>query len=113
MVLVEAGEFVARKLNFPDLLVDVVRHHHDPSIETGNAETDRIIRAVAAGNVASRAMGYAFTNPITPDECAADPIWQMLAAIDEPGHVDHEELVEEVFNLQDELDEYVGALMKR
>ncbi len=106
----EAGEFVARKLNFPDLLVDVVRHHHAPDLTVGSGETCRIVRAAAAGNVASKAMGYAFTGSVSPEECAAHPIWNSILTHDLPSYGDPEALVAEVLGLQEELEEYVGAM---
>lgn len=106
----EAGEFAARKLNFPEVLVNVIRHHHDPSADTGDDEKDRLIRATAAANLAAKAMGYAFTREESPEGIAEDPIWRRLVAKDLPQFKTSGDLVEELFRQQGHLDEYVQHL---
>lgn len=106
----EAGEYTARKLHFPDFLIEVIRHHHRPPLSAGNAETDRVVRAVAAGNLASRALGHAFTRPLHPEECVSAPIWQSIVSLD-PGRYDSgEALAREILALRVSLDQYVGSM---
>jgi HD-like signal output (HDOD) protein len=105
----EAGEYVARKLNFPDMLVDIVRHHHDPSATTGRPETDRLLRAVTAASEAASAMGYAFTSVLEPDELRESDAWQRLAAT-YPYAVTPDQITEDVLALQTDLDEYVATM---
>ena len=107
----EAGEFVARKLNFPDLLVDVIRLHHEPTYPEGMSESDRILRATTAANLAAKAMGYSFTHALTWEEAANDAIWPLLIERD-LGHLDDAEaLIAEIVDLQEHLDTYVQNMM--
>jgi putative nucleotidyltransferase with HDIG domain len=106
----EAGEYVARKLNFPDTLVDIVRHHHSTEdAPTGRHETDRMIRAVAAASDAASAMGYAFTREVAPGSLADSPSWVRLIAA-YPASVSSSQLSDDVLALQSELDEYVVTM---
>lgn len=105
----EAGEYVARKLNFPEILVEVIRHHHNPRARTGDGETDRTIRAVAAGNVAATAMGHAFEKEPVVDAISAHPVWEALTSLDFP-HTSSELLCEEVLALRSKLDAYVDSV---
>ncbi len=107
---IEAGEFVARKLNFPDLLVDVVRLHHMPEMADNHDETDRIVRAVAAGNLAAKAMGFAFDGAVSEEECMSSPIWEAIVRLDLRSYADPGDLVSDVLNLQEELEEYLQAM---
>lgn len=106
----EAGEYVARKLNFPDLLVEVVRHHHNPEAETGSAETDRLVRAVAAGNIISAGMGYASEQRASLPTVGAHRVWDVLVEHDFPSHTP-KSLVAEVLERQEALDEYVDSVI--
>lgn len=107
---VEAGEYVARKLNFPDLLVDVVRLHHIPETAENQNETDRMIRAVAAGNLAAKAMGFGFDGSVSKEECASSPIWEAIVSLDLRTYDDPDDLVSDVMSLQEELEEYLQAM---
>lgn len=77
----EAGRYAASEMNFPPVLIDVIRHHHDP--ERGRAETasTQMLRAVSAANRATKAMGPAFAGVHTAgveldwNTCAEAPIW--------------------------------------
>lgn len=106
----EAGEYVARKLNFPDQLVDVIRLHHDPSTPTGTPETDRLVRAVAAADAAARAMGFAFTRPAEPEEVRELPIWEKIASLDVRSFSTGYHMADEVLGLQTELEEYIALM---
>lgn len=74
----EAGELVSRKLNFPDLLVDVIRFHHETSPPDGSSETDQVIRAVMAANLAAKAMGFASTKASHWDNVRKHPVWNAI-----------------------------------
>lgn len=107
----EAGEFVARKLNFPDLLVDVIRLHHEPVYPTGTTESDQLLRATSAANLASKAMGYAFTQAVSWEEAARNEIWTLLIENDLRHMADTELLIAEIAGLQEHLDLYVQNMM--
>lgn len=106
----EAGEFAARKLNFPDILVDVIaRHHHSEALEAENL-TGRILRAVAAANRAAKAMGHAFTKPFDWDACLAHPVWKALLEHDLPEIDDRNHLRDALRIERDNLNAYVAHL---
>ena len=107
----EAGEYAARKLNFPDALVDVIRMHHDPTRSTGIPETDRLVRAAAVANQAAKAMGYAFTQSTSWDECVEDPAWARIITADLPHLGTTAALVEELKGQQEHLDQYLEHLI--
>jgi HD-like signal output (HDOD) protein len=106
----EAGEFTARKLNFPDMLVNVIRQHHRPFEGTGDSDTDGLIVATAAANMAAKAMGYEVSEILQADAISDDPIWWELAARDLPGKRDPKAIVEDLLMQQEHLDEYVDHL---
>ena len=77
----QAGAYAALELNFPQTLVDVIRHHHPPHSETGDAPR-RTLRAVRAANLATKAMGAPLAGvapteePIDWAACADRPVWR-------------------------------------
>lgn len=107
----EAGEFVARKLNFPDLLTDIIRLHHTPEHLDGREELHRALRATFAANLASKAMGYGFTSEVMWDTVAAHPVWEQMIRYDLRHFAQPDLLTEEVKNLQEHLDEYVSTML--
>ena len=106
----EAGEYVARKLNFPDQLVDVIRLHHEPKTSTGSPETDRLVRAVSAADAAARAMGFAFTRPMDADDVRNLPVWEKIASLDVRNFSTGYHLADDVLGLQSELEEYIRLM---
>lgn len=105
----EAGEYVARKLSFPELLVDVVRHHHETDLAVCRPETERLLKAVSAASAASSALGYAFTEELTPRQLLEAPVWQRIVETRGPAAT-ADQLLEELRELQPDLDEYVQAM---
>lgn len=103
----EAGAFAARKLHFPEALVDVIRHHHDPPTQAADQKTNRITRATAAANLAAKAMGYGHPSDRSMAEIGEHPLWQELA----DHHLNLEEsprsLIEELLRQKPHLDRYV------
>jgi HD-like signal output (HDOD) protein len=106
----EAGEYVARKLSFPDALTDVIRFHHTPDSPTSTPETNRVVAAVAAANEAAKAMGYAFTQVITWDEAQQHPAWTLLGDLNPTRYADTEALVADLQAQQEFLDPYVHEM---
>lgn len=106
----EAGEFAARKLNFPEALIDVMRHHHTPHALEADDDAGRLMRAVVAANEAAKAMGYAFIEPRTWDDTLEHPVWAHLLAHDLPD-MEHPDVVRQALcDGQDQLDTYVAHL---
>lgn len=106
----EAGEFAARKLHFPDVLVSVIRHHHNPFGTAESPEADRLIRAAAAANLVAKAMGYAFSRVEKVDELIHHPIWNLLIETGLPRHATPEAAIEDLLHQQEDLDQYVKHL---
>ena len=106
----EAGEFVARKLDFPDALTDVIRLHHDLSVSTDNPDTDRLIRVAVAANTVSKAMGYSFTTPVDWQACLQHPVWDIILEQDLPHYGTAETIVRELRDQREHLDYYVQHL---
>lgn len=106
----EAGEFAARKLNFPDILVNIIRHHHRPLGETGDPDADRLIRATAAANEAAKAMGYPAGESLEPKALTLNPIWHELIQQDALPYPSPDALIEDVLLQQEYLDDYVNRL---
>ncbi len=101
----EAGEFAAHKLRFPDPLARVARHHHAPERAPRDPAVAPLLRAVAVANLASSAMGYAFTEARTWEECAAEAAWSLYA---DAGHTP-DSLVARLSAKQDDLDVYIQS----
>lgn len=106
----EAGEYVARKLSFPDTLTDVIRLHHEPDRPTDQTETDRVVRAVAVANLATKAMGYAFTKDLSWERCVEAPVWSAFAHTNSTRYADEVALLEDMQAQQEHLDQYVHEL---
>jgi len=106
----EAGEYVARKLDFPDALTDVIRFHHESFRTCDDPEADRLLRATAAANIASKALGYSSTSNISWETCTSDPIWEQILESDSPQYTSVEMLFDDIRAEEDQLQEYVQSL---
>ena len=106
----EAGEYVARKLGFPDSLTDVIRFHHEPERAGGDPETDRLVRATAAANLAAKVMGFSLDHPLDWQNASCDPIWELLLEHDLPQFAEVAALVEDLQQQQEHLEQYVSAM---
>lgn len=106
----EAGEYVARKLRFPDTLTDVIRLHHEPDRSSGSPETDRVVRAVAVANLAATAMGYAFTHERRWEACQEAPVWSAFLAAQAARYPSADALLADLHAQQLHLDAYVHEL---
>lgn len=109
----EAGEFVARKLGFPDSLTDVIRYHHEPEPDSGDPATDRLIRATGVANLAAKAMGYSIDRPMTWDDIALDPVIEQFIQHDMNAQGTCALLLEDLHQQQEYLDLYVSAMTSR
>ena len=103
----EAGEYVARKLNFPETLIRIIAMHHSPEEPTGDPESERLRRAVVVANSAAKAMGYAFSEPTGWDACLTLPELREVVRHDVQASVTPERLIESIQAQQEHLDQYV------
>lgn len=115
----EAGEFAARKLNFPDVLIDVIRNHHvvidsratDASAGlAGESEGNRLVYAAVAANLASKAMGYSFGRSEEAESLEQHPIWNRLREVQNFRGTSPEAMVRDLLAQQKALDQYVADL---
>lgn len=106
----EAGEFAARKLNFPELLVSVISHHHNREGLDDPSSDGYMLRLIVAANLVAKAMGHAFTQPLTWDECRDHPVWDLLLAHDCPNLETVDQLQDMLKVEKDSLDAYVSHL---
>jgi HD-like signal output (HDOD) protein len=106
----EAGEFAARKLNFPAAIVTTIALHHDGDAMGNDGPQGRMLRAVTSANLAVKAMGHAFSKPIDWDACMAHPVWALMLERDLPEVEDARHLRDAIRIEQDSLDAYVEHL---
>lgn len=104
----EAGEYLARKLSFPDELSDTIRFHHEPESFKGSSETKDVIRAVAAANQAAKTMGFGFDRELTWEECLESSVWD--ASLFRDKYTNSEILKEDLAAQREHLEEYVANL---
>jgi len=77
----EAGEYAANKLNFPELLTHVIRHHHDPSeAPPYDPLLAPILEVIDVANQASKALGFGFAAEGSWAQCGAAPSWEGFAS---------------------------------
>ncbi len=106
----EAGEYVARKLGFPDALTEVIRLHHDFDRDTGDDNTNRLLRATAAANMMAKAIGYSFTHKVAWRHCRNHPLWETIITTDLPRFESLDDLFAELDEEREHLDYYVQNL---
>lgn len=102
----EAGEYVARKLGFPEILVNVIRLHHEPVPGTGDAETDHLIRTTVAADLTAKALGYPFHDRVSREQCLAHPVWREVCT-GTSARPAPEALSQELQAVREHLDAYV------
>lgn len=106
----EAGEFAARKLNFPEPITDVIRFHHDVEALEQPGDPGRLLRAVTAANRAAKAMSYDFSESLSWPEALDHPVWTLLRERDLPEMADVEVLRDELIREEGRLNAYVAHL---
>lgn len=85
----EAGAYAALEMDFPPVLYQVIRYHHQPEGSDAGETSLRTVRAVSAANLAMKAMGkdYAGVRPgsrkLDWETCGTHPVWRHW--IDEKG----------------------------
>lgn len=107
----EAGEYAANKLNFPELLTHVIRHHHDPDeAPVHDRLLEPILNVIDVANHASKAMGYSFSTPAGWASCGDAPSWPAFAAA---SGVETPEMLREVLEPKSEaLEQYVKQMTR-
>jgi len=77
----QAGGYAASEMNFPQELIDVIRHHHNLDEADGRTNAMQTLRAVGAANRSTKAMGSAFAGVHPTDikldweTCTDHPVW--------------------------------------
>ena len=74
----EVGEFVARKMHFPEPLAQVFRTHHDPASLPPYHRVYRMSHIVNAASLGATALGYAAGIPVSWEQCTQDDRWERL-----------------------------------
>ncbi len=111
---VEAGTFAALKLQFPDLLADVIRLHLSPEALLGEGvppQTARLLRSVAAASCAADLMGHGVAGPRRWDDAPDDALWQTIVERDLPLFQSPAVLLEHLQSLTAFVDHYVSAVV--
>lgn len=105
----EAGEFVARKLNFPDILTDVIRSHHEPVLDAVGDQSARLTRMVAAADLAAKAFGHGIAGDAYVGGVDMTAVWTAVAELDFPGAPDAAAIVAVLEEQRPHLDAYVDS----
>lgn len=74
----EVGEFIARKMHFPEALTEVLRSHATPSTLPSTHEAFQMACVVNAASLAATSLGYAAGESVSWEQCAADGRWDKL-----------------------------------
>jgi HD-like signal output (HDOD) protein len=108
----EAGVYLAQRLNFPAGLIAAIAFHHRPErLADGGGEIGRLAYAVAAGNLAANALGYTLNDACTWDDLIADPLWQQIVDRDVMEFPDADAITQFVASSTDALAAYVDAVV--
>ncbi len=102
----EVGEFVGRKFDFPDLLVDSMRYHHHGEAVPAVHETHDLVAVTACANLAASALGFPSTSEIAWSDAAHHPAWGLL-----PGRVDGARLRDDLESLTTDITGVVDTLL--
>lgn len=78
----EAGEYVARRLDFPELLVSAIRNHHRPEGGSPNREAVRLARLVGLADAAASSLGYPARDERPADTFDGHAAWTALGFAD-------------------------------
>jgi putative nucleotidyltransferase with HDIG domain len=106
----EAGEYVAHKLNFPDVLIDAIRFHHVPEQTPPSSEAYWLTPAIAVADRIARVMGYAFTQSLLPTEALKHPAWQLLLEQYQAVEWTPEDLLLHCMQQQEHLSQHIQSL---
>lgn len=109
----EVGEFLARKMQFPENLTAVLRHHADPSVLSENHESYRIAWIVNSASLAASAIGYAAANPVSWAYCESDPCWAKLIDESLVGRESTTALLADMTSEKETIDEFLDFEVKR
>ncbi len=75
---IETGEFLGRKMYFPESLVAVLTGHHEPESLPPYHRAYRMNRIVNAASLCATALGYASGVSVSWDRCREDERWNTL-----------------------------------
>lgn len=109
----EVGEFVARKMQFPEILTYVLRMHADPSVLSANHEAYRLTWIVNAASMAATALGYVAGEPVSWEYCASDSRWHKLITEKLVDRRSTTALLTELRSKKETIDEFLDFEVKR
>lgn len=81
----EAGEFAARRLNFPDLLSSAIRNHHRPEGAGPDGAAVRLAHLVGLADMAAGAFGWPSRFAVSNRDLDEHGAWTALRFIDPAG----------------------------
>ena len=107
---VEAGVYLSRRLQFPDVLTSAIAwHHRYGQLGPGEHATKAVVYPVAAANQAAKELGYALNHEASSSR-EADP-WTLLLDEHVVGYESTEAMLAEVAAVEGELAAYVEAMV--
>ena len=109
---VETGLYFSQQLNLPESLTDAIAGHH--TYQAYDAEPEsvrRVLYAIAAGNCAANAMGYAVKEIRTFDQCRSDEVWQKLIDFGGMHYESTEQIQQAILDASDDLAAYVDSIV--
>ncbi len=74
----EAGEFLARKMQFPEKLSIIMRYAFDPFVSEKSPDSNPRLWIVHAASLFASCAGYAAGKRVSFNQCADSPVWQLL-----------------------------------
>jgi putative nucleotidyltransferase with HDIG domain len=74
----EIGEFIARKMHFPETLISTLIHHDRPESVPPYDRVHRMCWIVNAASLGATALGYAAGVSVSWEQCARDERWNTL-----------------------------------
>ena len=109
----EVGQFVARKMQFPDILTEVLRTHADPSVLSANHEAYRLAWIVNTASLAATALGYVAGEPVSWDYCESDSRWSKLITEELVSWKSTTALLDELRSETETIDEFLDFEVNR
>ena len=107
---VEAGVYLAKELQFPELLTAAIaRHHSYDRLSTEDAAIKGVVFLVAAASKAANMLGYTLNRADTSETSHADP-WGLLLKEQVLTYPSVEALLAKVVAAEDELAAYIQAV---
>lgn len=109
---VETGINLARRLNLPDALLDVIALHHDLNgLEKEEKAVQKKVLSVVAGNLVANALGYTMNHILSWEQCCEHPLWDHITGTGLFGYAGPSEMQNVAYEAREELAAYVDAVI--